>query len=545
MKWLEQAPRVDTAVSFGRPWARGDLDAAGVPGIRIADAALAHEARPLAYWPDGTVKWTAHAVVVPAGTDAAALDPRLAPELAAPAPAPAQPSRLLAASDGRTIRVDTGAFAVNIPAGSQTWGAALTGPFIAPDGRQLGDAMRLVVSAPDALASVDSADIETPGTVRTVVRIAGSVTARGAELLRFIIRLTFFAGQANVQATQTLLFQDAAKDRIIKGVGLRLDRSLSGDLLNRRVSIAGDTAVYTEPVQSLYTRSFSGDNPDYGHQLAGQAVAETPETAELFAVGRQNAVWSAFRVTQESEDYFRLEKQTKAKLLPVRMGKGHRSQGLLYAGDATGGVAVTLRGFWQKYPAALEVDGMAGDSASFTAWSWAESVEPMDLRHYTDECHVASAYEGFDELRSTPEGVANTSHISFDFVDPSPSNDWLWELACERQLPAQPVCDPELYYSSRAAGTTWGCPKRNPPAPPSNSGSTGWWASTPGRWSSAAGTATGTTATLCTATTSTGTSGVMTWAASPGPTTNWHPTCGSGSRSCAPETPGPSAWPRR
>ena len=192
--------------------------------------------------------------------------------------------------------------------------------------------------------------IETPGAVRTVVRIEGSVTARGTELLRFIIRLTFFAGQATVQVTQTLLFQDAAKDRIIKGIGLRLDRSLSGDLLNRRVSIAGDTAVYTEPVQSLYTRPFSGDNPDYARQLAGQAVAETPETAELFAVGRQNAVWSAFRVTQESEDYFRLEKQTKAKLLPVRMGKGHRSQGLLYAGDTTGGVAVTLRGFWQKYP---------------------------------------------------------------------------------------------------------------------------------------------------------------------------------------------------
>ncbi|HBH59372.1 MAG TPA: hypothetical protein DDY41_14840, partial [Arthrobacter bacterium] len=305
-------------------------------------------------------------------------------------------------------------------------------------------------------ASVESAAIETPGAVRTVVRIEGAVHACGTELLRFIIRLTFFAGQASLQVTQTLLFQDAAKDRIIKGIGLRLERGLGSDLLNRRVSIAGDTAVYTEPVQSLYTRPFSGDNPDYARQLAGQAVRETPETAALFAVGRQNAVWSTFRMTQESEDYFRLEKQTKAGLLPVRMGKGHRSQGLLYAGDATGGVAVTLRGFWQKFPAALEVDGMAGESATFTAWCWAESVEPMDLRHYSDECYVPSAYEGFDELRSTPEGVANTSHISFDFVESSPSNHWLWELACERQQPAQPVCAPELYYSSRAAGTTWG-----------------------------------------------------------------------------------------
>lgn len=475
MKWLEQAPRIDTAASFGRPWAQGELDVGDVPSIRLANAALNHEARPLAFWPDGSVKWTAHAVVVPAGTKASALEPEVA---AAPTPDPesvplpasaGQVPALLAAQDGEAITVDTGAFAVTIHtgAGSRTAGGiggALTGPFLSPDGRQIGDALRLVTSAPDAQASVESAAIETPGSVRTVVRIEGSVVARSTELLRFIIRLTFFAGQATVQVTQTLLFKDAAKDRIIKGIGLRLDRGVSGDLLNRRVSIAGDTAVYTEPVQSLYTRPFSGDNPDYARQLAGQPVHETPATAKLFAVGRQNALWSGFRVTQESEDYFRLEKQTAAKLLPVRMGKGHRSQGLLYAGDASGGVAVTLRGFWQKFPAALEVDGMAGDTAAFTAWSWAESVEPMDLRHYSDECYVPSAYEGFDELRSTPEGVANTSHITFDFLDASPSNSWLWELACERQQPAQPVCAPELYYSSRAAGTTWGLPEAMPAA---------------------------------------------------------------------------------
>ncbi|WP_426227688.1 hypothetical protein [Pseudarthrobacter sp. DSP2-3-2b1] len=463
MKWLEQAPRANTAASFGRPWSEGELAPDHVGNLRLANAALVHEARPLAFWPDGSVKWTAHAVVVPAGTEAGGLEPVLAPDLeTVPAPgraAAALVPRLLATQEGGAIRVDTGAFAVTVPGLAGNTGEALTGPFIAPDGSQLGDALRLVVSAPDVEVSVESAGIETPGAVRTVLRIEGSVTAGGTELLRFIIRLTFFAGQPTVQVTQTLLFQDAAKDRIIKGLGLRLDRSLSGDLLNRRVSIAGDTAVYTEPVQSLYTRPFSGDNPDYARQLAGDAVEESADTAALFAVGRQNAVWSAFRVTQESEDYFRLEKQTAAKLLPVRMGKGHRSKGLLYAGDTTGGVAVTLRGFWQKFPAALEVDGMAGDTASFTAWSWAESVEPMDLRHYSDECYVPSAYEGFDELRSTPEGVANTSHISFDFVDNSPSNGWLWELACERQEPAQPVCSPELYYSSRAAGTTWGLPE--------------------------------------------------------------------------------------
>jgi hypothetical protein len=81
VKWLEHAPRVETGVSYGRPWAQGELDPAHVRHIVLADAALAHEARPLAFWPDGTVKWTAHAVVVPAGTNPAALEPKPEPRL--------------------------------------------------------------------------------------------------------------------------------------------------------------------------------------------------------------------------------------------------------------------------------------------------------------------------------------------------------------------------------------------------------------------------------------------------------------------------------
>lgn len=453
MKWLEHAPRVDTGMSFGRPWAEGELAADGVASLVLDNAALTHEAWPLAYWPDGSLKWTAHAVVVPAGTEAAGLTPRQDPHVPNPAgAAPAARPLAVATADG--VAVDTGAMALTVNRSGQ----ALTGAIHAPDGPNIGGALRFVVGTPGAQVNVTAADVETPGSVRCVVKVSGTVTLDGTELLRFIVRLAFFAGQSSLQLTQTLLFQDAAKDRVIKGIGLRIDRPLHGEPYNRRVSIAGDEAVYTEPVQSLYSRPFSAENPVYAQQLAGRKVVPAPDTERLFDVGQQNAIWGNVRVTQESEDYFRLEKQSHARLLRLRMGKGHRAQGLLYAGDSDGGAAVTLRGFWQKYPAALEVDGLEQDTASFTVWSWAESVEPMDLRHYTDQCHVPSAYEGFDELRSTPEGVANTSHIGITFLDEAPSDAWLWDLALEAQQPALPVCDPELYYATRAAGATWGLP---------------------------------------------------------------------------------------
>ena len=36
-------------------------------------------------------------------------------------------------------------------------------------------------------------------------------------------------------------------------------------------------------------------------------------------------------------------------------GGGRRASGLVFAGDVSGGLAVSLKNFWQSYPAALEV----------------------------------------------------------------------------------------------------------------------------------------------------------------------------------------------
>lgn len=455
MKWLEQAPARTTGITFGHPWKKGELPAQGVAGLSLAGEKWPHEARTLASWPDGSVKWTAHAVVVPAGAQAQALVP-------VPVPGPGSAASPLAVAGQHGITVDTGAIRFTVP----REGALLTGEIRTPDGALLGDALRLIVSTstgyPAAEIEIESASVETAGAVRSVVKVEGSVVLKEATLVRFVVRLAVFAGLATINVTQTLLFTDAAKDRVIKGIGLRLDRPMTGELFNRHVSFAGDESVYTEPVQSLYSRPFSAHNPVYEQQLAAVPVSKSTGPERLFDVGTLNAVWGNYRLTQESEDYFRVEKQSTDRLAPVRVGKGRRSRGLLYAGDESGGTAVSLRGFWQKYPAALEVDGVESGAAALTAWCWAESVEPMDLRHYAAGCFVDSAYEGFDEMRATPEGVANTSHVSFDFLpamhDGGLAQD-LWLLATERQQPAQAVCAPETYYESRAMGVTWGLPQ--------------------------------------------------------------------------------------
>src|SRR5262245_17187468 len=62
-RWLDDsAPKVDGGVTWGVPWPRGALKANTPFALRdVAGTEYASQSWPLAYWPDGSLKWTAHA----------------------------------------------------------------------------------------------------------------------------------------------------------------------------------------------------------------------------------------------------------------------------------------------------------------------------------------------------------------------------------------------------------------------------------------------------------------------------------------------------
>src|SRR3954453_2731618 len=67
--WLDRAaPLVDSGVSFGVPWARGAVQKG--ESLHLVDAKgqpLPLQTWPMAYWPDGSLKWTGHAMLAGAG----------------------------------------------------------------------------------------------------------------------------------------------------------------------------------------------------------------------------------------------------------------------------------------------------------------------------------------------------------------------------------------------------------------------------------------------------------------------------------------------
>src|SRR5689334_9694602 len=66
--WLE-TPTVATGVSFGVPWPRGTVKKEQRFALKTADGELLPtQTWPLAYWPDGSLKWSGVATTAAAGT---------------------------------------------------------------------------------------------------------------------------------------------------------------------------------------------------------------------------------------------------------------------------------------------------------------------------------------------------------------------------------------------------------------------------------------------------------------------------------------------
>src|SRR5262245_48890084 len=68
--WLDKsAPTVATGASFGVPWPRGAMrKGEALHAVDSKGNILPLQTWTNAYWPDGSIKWTGHALAVEAGT---------------------------------------------------------------------------------------------------------------------------------------------------------------------------------------------------------------------------------------------------------------------------------------------------------------------------------------------------------------------------------------------------------------------------------------------------------------------------------------------
>ncbi|NGN70429.1 Tat pathway signal sequence domain protein, partial [Streptomyces sp. A7024] len=448
--WLEKGGLGSApGTTFGVAWPKGAVKADETFALTAGDGAeIPVQSWPTAYWPDGTLKWTAHAAAREA---AKAEDFTILPGKAAATPA----KKIAVKKSGSTITVDTGTITATIGTKGSSLIRSLTRDTteIARNGRLVLHRQQHIDEPGGTYESYESditeAHIEQDGPIRAVIRIDGKHRHRGHSWLPFSIRLYFYAGAESFRMVHTITYDGDQQKDFIRGLGVRFDVPMRDKAYDRHIRIAGeDKGFLTEAVQGVTGLRRDPGEPVRKAQIKGEKLPD-PSTWDQRVTTRLQYIphWGDYTLAQLSADGFTLRKRTKHGHGWIPAGGGGRASGFGYVGGVSGGLSFGLRDFWQKHPAQLDIRSAQTDAATVTLWLYSPEAQPMDLRFYHDGMGqdtydeqlegLEITYEDYEPKFGTPYGIARTSELMFWANDTTPSADTLVEQAAAVRTPPQ------------------------------------------------------------------------------------------------------------
>ncbi len=452
LTWVgEEPPAVSTGVSWGVPWAQGAIARDASFSLSAQGGGLPLQSWPLAYWPDGSVKWSGFATVLPAGLQG---EVTLSSESGA---GPGAAGTLKVANDGKVVAVDTGVLRCSIPTGGPNIIDSMSqgGKDIAVTGQLVCILQSGAETNPEDspkreryVSDVKHVTVEQQGPVRGVIKIEGMHrgVASKREWLPFTVRLYFYSGQTSVRVVHTIVFDGNQEKDFVRGLGLEFAVPMRDEPMNRTVRFAGpDGGLWSEPLQPG----------------GGSAAQESGQKFTGGAVFAKNAIWNDFKLIQPNPDGFTIIKRTGPESTWLFSNAGKRAPGLAYAGDLGGGLAVSVKNFWQSFPAALEIQNAGSASAKIVAWLWSPDAPEMDMRFYDTHGHgLDAAYEDAQPGLSTSYGVARTSELTLYPSAAFPARtDTVAMANAGGRLPLL-AASPEYIHSTSVFGV-WSLPDRS------------------------------------------------------------------------------------
>jgi hypothetical protein len=464
LNWLNDSdPAVNQGVSWGVPWAQGVIKPGTV--FSLTDAAgqsMPVQSWPMAYWPDGSLKWTGNAIsghpngplVLAPTTD----------QLISP---------IQITQDAQSITINTGPEICRIPKSGQYLvdSIALGGRVVARNGElvcTLEDRSQLdsqrTIRLEDFASTIESATVEQAGPVRVVVKITGKHASADRAFLPFVVRLYFYSGDTSIRMVHTFIFDGDQNKDFIRGLGVRFSVPMREEFQNRHVRLAGDTGSLAEPVRLIAGRR-DPSQQFYEDQMAGKRIPNLAQLSQLRqgATIADMAVWDSYKLTQLADGDWGIQKRTNPLSAWINVAGGTHSQGLGFVGDVSGGLAMSLQNFWQLAPTELEISGAGGDAAELTLWLWSPDAPAMDLRTYDIKGHgLEASYEDFQPGMGTATGVGRTSVIMIRPYAEVPSDAELLKAAQADQQPPMLVCSPQYYHGIPIFGL-WSLPDRSQP----------------------------------------------------------------------------------
>lgn len=486
LHWIGKTPSTARPVSFGIPFSKGEMKPTDAFTITSSDGQIIPaDFWPTAYWPDGSVKWGGFAAVVPGGTENLTFSKtkkKLKPAAGA----------LTVSESDQQISINTGCLQAYIAKSGKAFidSLVLGGTKVAGRGRLIctrqsqpyGEDISNIGFS-HFTSEIQHVEVERAGDVRAVVKIEGKhlMDLKYAKLdiadkledvdrnsvsvawLPFTIRLYFYAGSEQVKMVYTFTYDGDQNRDFIRSLGVRFEVPMREQPYNRHVAFATqDGGVWTESVQPLNGRRVLAKNGDMSFEQQQVQGLRIPEPDSFDAKNQELlhhwASWNTYRLAQLSDQGYAIQKRAHSNNMWIGTHTGQRADGYAFAGDVSGGLGISVKDFWQSYPASLQVDSATHATAFLTAYLWAPEGGPMDLRHYDNVAHDLNAsYEDVQEGMSTPYGIAHTSVLTIVPEYSYPGKAAIAQRAVQAAEDAPLVCSPEYLHSRRAFGI-WSLP---------------------------------------------------------------------------------------
>ncbi len=438
-------------VRGGIPLPRGSFQ----PGTPVAlsgpGGVYRVQTNPLAFWPDGSVKWLHLVFALDGALDGALGDAGDAGDRAGAEAIDGGVEtfqvtlrdgppldftlrygvgQTSAAADGEVtvavletndngafgrLRLDTGPLQIELALGEQwmpsatmagnpVWRPECGGPAAFVDFLRTSEPYRARTMHPAGKADpgpvvIESLDVEKAGPLHAVVRLQGR--AMSQQPTDVILRVEAFANRPQLRLTHSAEFtRHDPRNTFLQGMGLRFP-----------ISLVPETATVTA----------GGQNGPVSLPADGKVV-----------------------LCQHSPMHYRLVRAEAGH--PRLVETQHRAPGWMDVRDGQRGLTLALRDMWQTFPKALEYSPESGD---LTAWLWPVSERLMDVRRYSNYPHLAQGesagadnrwvethYYGGEDAPNDPfAGTSRTHELLLEFHADDPDFETIAAIHADFQSP--------------------------------------------------------------------------------------------------------------
>ncbi|MDJ1493654.1 Tat pathway signal sequence domain protein [Cytophagaceae bacterium DM2B3-1] len=470
LKWLAPFKAgIASGVTCGVCWPQGKVKK-GSDFIATDEKqqGLPVQSWPLAYWPDGSLKWTAHTLTT---------DSTIAKQIfVKPGKSKNLDKKVLVTETSDTIQVDTGKIRCSIARSGSVLIRSIVRQEseIVKDGKlvlllqdQSDSEESLVIRRENFQGTIADVHIEQAGPLRSVIKFTGiHQSAAGQKQIPFVVRLYFHHNSEAIRVMHTLIYDGEESQHFIKGIGISFGVTLKEELYNHHIRFVNSEheGVFAEAVQGLTGLRRDPGKAITDAQLNGKAV-EPNFPKEVGTRLQYIPAFGDYTLSQGEYNAFSIRKRTSAKHSWITAGHGQKAIGLAYLGTPSGGLAAGIRNFWQSYPAQLDVRDANTETGRLTLWFWAPDAPAMDLRFYHDGMEqdtfakqregLEITYEDYEPGFGTAKGVARTSEVMLWVVEATPSRETLLEMADTLQNPPLLVCDPGYLEQLKVFGGNW------------------------------------------------------------------------------------------